>query len=154
MMSQRYRLCALQMRIAGHDGFDVAPRDRGKDAPQRPQQGSHLGNLLAQVKAQIQRDLIVAGARRMQLAAGGTDLLGQATLDRQVDVLVAEVEAKPARTDFVLDLTQSSAHFVRFARFAQSDPGQHPGVGDRTKDVVAIEAAIKRQRRAEFLDFF
>ncbi len=50
MMRQRNRLSALQMRIAGHHGFDVTARDTDRRSAKRTHEPDDLRNLVAQVE--------------------------------------------------------------------------------------------------------
>ena len=93
-MREEDRLRRLQMRVAGHDRVGVrgAPACRARGAARRCRaRRPSIG--VADVEPQVEGDLIVAAARRVQLAADRADHLDQAPLDRHVDVLVAAAAA-------------------------------------------------------------
>ena len=62
--------------------------------------------LVAQVEAQIERDLVVAAARGVQLRAGVADAPRQLGLDVHVDVFELGLELELSRLDFRADLAQ------------------------------------------------
>ena len=62
---------------------------------------------VAHIQAEIQRDLVVARARRVQTAAGGSDQLGQPALDVEVDVLELGREDEASALDLGQHLVQA-----------------------------------------------
>ena len=113
VMREVHRLGALQVRVAGHRPVEVtvaraargrsASRCSGLERLQRVRAGEHR---------HVGRDLVVARARRVQLAADRADDLGQPALDGHVDVLVGVVEAELA----VLELAARRARARSAAR--------------------------------------
>ena len=91
------------MRIARHDGFDVTARDADERGAQFADDRDHLAQFVTQIKAKIERDLIVARSRSVQLATRVTDFRDQPTLDREMDIFVAESEVKASRVNLTLD---------------------------------------------------
>ena len=97
VMREQHRLRRLQMRVAGHDDVGVCRGERGQArAAGRCSSVEDAADLVAQVQAQVERHLVVAAARRVQLAAGRADLLDQPPLDGHVDVLVGRARLKRA----------------------------------------------------------
>ena len=80
----------------------------------------------------------------MQLGARGAGDLGQAAFDRQMDVLVGQIEAKTAGFDLAFDLLESLDDPIRFGVADQSRLGDHAGVRDRAADIVPEQAAVER----------
>ena len=151
-MGKRDRLRALEMRVAGHHGVEMAMGERDQRAAQFADERDHLGQFVAQIEPQVERDLVVARARGMQLAPGRADPLGQAALDRQMDVLVGKLEAEAAGSDLALDRAQAGDDFGGLGAPQQARPRKHPRMRDRAADVMAVEAAIERQRGGEGFD--
>src|SRR5262249_48923109 len=149
----RNRLRALQMSIPGHGGVEVAPRDPNQRCAQDPDQFIDVLDFVAQIETQVERDLVVARARGMELAPGLSDFRDEASLDSQVDVFVGGDKAKLPRFYFLLDLAKTALNRARLGAPNQANARQHAGMGYGTKDVVPIEAAVERQRRGESLDF-
>jgi hypothetical protein len=153
MMRQRNRLRALQMGIPRHGGVEVAPRDPNQGCAQDPDQFIDVLDFVAQIETQVERDLVVARTRGVELAPGLPDFRDQASLDREVDVFVGGDKAKLPGFDLLLDLAKTALHRAPLGGADQADARQHAGMGDRTKDVVAIETAVERQRSGERFDF-
>ena len=86
-------LGALQVRVAGHRPVDVLLGAREHDLPSAPRaRCCAAAALLARVHREVGDDLVVARARRVQPPADRARDLGQAALDRHVDVLVLVLE--------------------------------------------------------------
>ena len=103
MMGKRHRLRALQMSITGHRGREMAARDVEQGLRETLEQRQYRGDFVAQIKAEIQRHLIIARTPRMQLLTRRADLLRQPALDREMDILVRDREAEVTFRDFALD---------------------------------------------------
>ncbi len=114
MMRERDRLRALQMRVARHDGFNVASREADERSAQFADDRDHLAQFVAQIKPEVECHLIVARARGMQLAPRVADLRDQAPLDREMNILVADIESKASGIDLALDFLQSALDRARF----------------------------------------
>ena len=93
------RLGALEVSVAGQRPVEVllgARQQHARSPPPRASAGDV--RLRTHVHRHVGRDLVVARARRVQRAADRPDELGQAPLDRHVDVFVAVREGeRPAR---------------------------------------------------------
>ena len=140
-------LRALEVRVAGHRPVEVALGDRDEDVcrscrrsivPQRVRAGEHR---------HVGGDLVVARARRVQLAADGADDLGQPPLDGHVDVLVVR---RGRRTRGCRALGHAvEAGVQRVAVAIADDPGgrEHRRVGARLLDVVRGEPPVEARWR-------
>src|SRR5579885_902932 len=152
-MSERDGLRALQMGIARHHRVDIAPGDTDEGAAQGGDPFFDLADLIAQVKPEVEGDLVVARTGGVKLPAGIADYCDEPAFDREMDVLVGDVEAESARIDIALDAPEPALDCARLRDLDQSDARQHPRMRDRTHDVMAVEPAVEGQRRCERLDF-
>ena len=84
-------------------------RERDQRAAQFADERDHLGQFVAQIEPQVERDLVVARARGMQLAPGRADPLGQAALDREMDVFVGKIETGSGRASISRSIARSPA---------------------------------------------
>ena len=107
----------------------------------------HLDQLALAPQAQVGGHLVVAAAGGVQLGARRAGELGDAALDRGVDVLVRLDEHERTVADLALDLIERGEHRVALVVRDQPDPGEAAHVGARAGDVVAPEAAVERQAR-------
>ena len=95
-------------------------------------------HFVAQIEPHIQGDLVVAAARRVQLAAGAADLLGQPALDVHVNVFIRRRELELAAGDLALDGRQAADNFLRIPQGNNPLLAEHLGMGDAAHDVMAI----------------
>ncbi|MCY1448889.1 hypothetical protein D9M71_655970 [compost metagenome] len=79
----------------------------------------------------------------MQLLAGDADAVGQACFDVHVHVFKVDAPVEVAGLDFSLDGFQAIDDGVALGVCEHADLRQHGGVGDRTHDVVAVQALVK-----------
>ena len=107
------------------------------------EQPSIVVDLVPDIEAEIGRHLIVARARRVQLAGDRSDQLGQPALDIQMDVLERAAEVEGAGLDLGRDLVEPARDL--FAVFLGDDAGrgEHGGMGLGRKNVVAPEALVE-----------
>ncbi len=152
MMRERHRLRALQMRIAGHDRRDVAPRKPNQRRAQLSNQVDHTGNFVAEIEPHVESDLIVARAPGVQLAPGLANQRDQPALDREVDVFVGDIELEASIRDFTFDALESADDRAQLVRLEQSDLREHLRMRDRPANVVPKKPPIERQRRGECFD--
>ena len=89
----------------------------------------------------------------MELAARRANHFGQPPLDREMDILVRDIELELAGRYLALDRGEPAHDLSHLGIADQANLGEHPGMCDRSLDVVMIEPPIKRQRRGERLDF-
>src|SRR5262245_49734833 len=88
MMGKAHRLCALQVCIAGHNNVQVLLGGACQLALKQLYTLEDKRNLFAQKKPRMQRDLIVATARRVQLLSSGADLLTQPAFDVHMNIFI------------------------------------------------------------------
>lgn len=88
----------------------------------------------------------------MQFAPGRADPLGQAALDRKMDVFVGKLETEAAGIDLALDRAQSGDDFGGLGAPHQAGSRKHPRMRDRSPDVMAVQPPIERQRGGEGFD--
>ena len=150
VMAQRDRLGPLQVGVAGQPVLAVALGHRQDLAQAAGEQLAGDRGPLGHVEGQVGGDLVVAGAAGVDLAADPADDLGQATLDRHVDVLVGGLEresrrprARP-RPGRAPSSSSSSSPSVEHAG-AEQGAGVRPGLAD----VVGSQAPVEAQRRVQ-----
>ena len=85
----------------------------------------------------------------MQLGTGLARELGDATLDRGVDVLVGRLEGERALDQLDLDPVERGEHQRRLLGGQQADARQHRDVRARRRDVVGRETPVERQALGE-----
>ena len=151
MMAEGDRLGRLQVGEARHDAGAVllgAAEQRRLQVAQQP-----VGRVdrIAYPQAQIGRDLVVARARGVQLAARLADQLGQPRLDVQVDVLECCAERKAFRLDLGPDLLEAGQDRVALGVIEQAHGGQHAGMRRRARDVVRVEPLVEADRGVNLL---
>ena len=101
----------------------------------RPDEHRHVGGYL-----------VVARARRVQAAAGARRHLGDPSLDRHVDVLVAVSERKGAVAQLAGHLIERAVQLVAVLGADDLALGEHRRVGARLLDVVGPEAPVEADR--------
>ena len=88
----------------------------------------------------------------MQPAAGRADDLGQAALDRHVDVLVAGREREAAGLELLRDRVEPLEQRVAILVADDALRGEHAGVRAALLDVVGPEAAVEADRGVQPLE--
>lgn len=106
------------------------------------------------MEAQVNGNLVIARASRMQPRARSSDYPSQLGLDRHMDVFVVDIENERSvvyALPYGLKALMDSIRIVN-----GNDPlgGKHPGMGLRTYDVLRIHFLIYTKRRPEFLREF
>ena len=100
----------------------------------------------------IERDLIVAAARRMQAPARLADGLGQALLDIHVDILEIHGEVEFPLLDFLQNILEALDDFI-FIGFADDTAfREHRRVGDGASNVLVVHALVKTDGGLELID--
>jgi hypothetical protein len=127
------------VRLGGVDQRGGERVDRARRVPGR----------VAREERDVRRDLVVARARGVQLAADRTRDLRHAALDRHVDVLVAVLEREDAGDELLLDGGERREQLVTVAVTDDLAGGEHAGVRARLCDIVVPQAPVERQRRVE-----
>ena len=143
-----HRLGRLEVGEPGHDGVRTggpAGPDQGVDQPGQGLDGVGAGLLEPQV--QVGGDLVVAAAAGVELAPGRADQLGQAALDRAVDVLVAVAEGERARLQLPRDLGQAVEQELALPLLQHPGRDQAAHVGPAPGHVLAPQPPVDGQRR-------
>ena len=107
---------------------------------------------VADPEPEVGRDLVVAAAAGVELAADVADPLDERPLDVHVDVFELVAELESAAGDLVVDLLEAGHDLVSLVVGQDADLGEHVGVGDRAADVLRIEPAIEAHAFGELLD--
>src|SRR5262249_48050393 len=121
-------------------------------ALERVDAGDDLFQFIPEIEAQVERDLIVAAARGMKLAAGGPDALDQAPLDVHMNVFVGGGEAKLSVVDLAANRLEPPHDAPRLARRDDALACEHARVRDAAGDVVAVKPRVDVDRGGERLD--
>jgi hypothetical protein len=111
-----------------------------------------LVDRVAQPQAQIGRDLVVAGARRVQPLARVSHDSDEPPLDVEVDILRVERPAEAPRLDFVRDPRQAALDRLEVGLAQNPRCPQHARVRERRPDVVQRKAPVKCDRGRVALD--
>ena len=119
MMGERDRLRALEMRVAGHHGLEMAMGERDQRAAQSVDERDHLGQFVAQIEPQVERDLVVARARGMQFApAARRSVRSGGARSRDGCPRRQRSKRKRPAADLALDRAQTGDDFARPRRAA------------------------------------
>jgi hypothetical protein len=143
------RLGALEVGVARHRPVEVALGGVRQRAGERRRAVRGRRSRLAREERHVGGDLVVARARRVQASADRTDELGQPTLDRHVDVLVAGREREPVLGQLASDRVEPREQHVAVGLGDDAAGRQHPRVGARLRHVMAPQAAVELKRRVE-----
>ncbi len=143
------RLGRLQVGETGHDGFGFTLGLLQQALLQAGDFGQDQVDFVAQPQADIGGHLVVAAAAGVQLLAGDADAVGQACFDVHVHVFEVDAPVELAGFDFALDGLQAINDGVALGIAEHADLRQHGGMGDRTHDVVAVQALVEIDRGGE-----
>ena len=115
-MREEDRLRTLQVRVARHDHVGIALRRFDERTLQVSDAAEHGECLPAHIEVRVERDLVIAAARRVQSAARLANGVGQALLDVHVNVFERNGEVEIAVLDFLQDIAQpgDDGIFIRF----------------------------------------
>ena len=151
-MAEVDRLGALQVRVAGQRPVEVLLRAREHDAHQLRDRRARDGGALAREHREVGHDLVVARAGGVELAADRPGELGQAPLDRHVDVLVVRVERKAPVAQLELDGVEAGQQRVAILGGDDLPRGQHARVRARLRDVLRPQPPVEVDRRVQALE--
>ncbi len=142
-MTEGDRLGSLQMGKTGHDGRGMCERFLGERELQMSEQPVDRIDLVAHIEAKVGRHLIVARARRVQLAGDRSDQLGEPRLDVEVNILERPGEGEGAGLDLGCDLVEAARYLLAFFLGDDAVVGKHGGMGLGRKNIVAPEALVE-----------
>ena len=143
VMAEGHRLRRLQMGEARHDGRGLGERLFGKRALQIGERLVERVDRVAHPELHVERDLVVARARRVQAPGGRPDELGEPALDIHVDVLERAREFEGPRLDFARDLVQAARDGLGVLRRDDALLGEHGGMGLGAGDVLAPQGLVE-----------
>ena len=135
-MAEVDRLCALQVGVAGHRPVRVLAGAREQSAHQPADLLARKQRALARVEREVGHDLVVARARGVQPARDRSGDLGQAPLDRHVDVFVVGREGEPLLGELHRDRVQAREQRIAILRGDDLALAEHLRVGARDGDVL------------------
>jgi len=144
----------LEMGVAGHYHAQVLFRLKQERVRQEIQVPYNLRNLVTQVEADINSHLIVSGTARVEPFSRLADGRRQPRLDVHVDVFQGNGEVEFSCLDARQDLFQSGNDGVHVGHGYDLLSPQHPGMGDGTPDVLAVQALVEIDGGGELLDEF
>ena len=101
---------------------------------------------VADPQPQVGRDLVVAAAGGVQLAADVAEPVDQRPLDVHVDVFQLDVELEASLLNFLADLAQRLLNLLAFVGGEQADFGEHLGMGDRSRRCLARKGGDRSSR--------
>ena len=117
VMRERDGLRALQVRVAGHDRRDVAPREPSQASARSPAISAITPAISSRkIKPHVERDLIVARTAGVELAPRLADQCDQPSFDRQVNIFVGDIEFEASIRDFTFDPLESGDDRAQLAR--------------------------------------
>ena len=151
MVAEQHGLGMLQMRIARHHRAEMLLRLGKKHATQRDVALHERRKQLLRIKAQIERNLVVARPARMQPGARRADIGRQRRLYGHVDVLIVRVECERPVVHAPLDGRKPPVDRRRILGGNYALRRKHAGVGARSGDIVRIHMLIRLKRGAELL---
>src|SRR5947209_16328282 len=117
----------------------------GKGVGGHRQREDELRGGPAAVEPKVEGDLVIAGAARMQVGAGGCQL-SQAALDRRVDVFVSVSELECATVQLALDLPKPALDGGQPRFRQQACTRERAGVREAAGDVDRVKLEVGFQR--------
>ena len=142
-MAEGHRLRRLQMGEARHHRRRMRERGLGESELKPGEQRVDGIDLVADIEAEVGRDLIVPRPRRMQFAGDRPDQLGEAALDIEMDVLERAAEGEGAGLDLACDLVEAARDLARIRLGDDAGLGKHRGMGLGRHDIVTPEALVE-----------
>ncbi len=153
-MGEHDGLRDLQVRVAGHHDERVeVPRGlpHHHAAQGAGESGEIEGGLLHE-EAEVGGDLIVAGARGVQLARDGADAVAQGRLDVHVDVLAVLPPLEGARADVLQDAAQALLDGGDLLGSEDARAPEHRDVREAAANVLLGEPLVEGDAGVEALD--
>ena len=148
-MGQEHRLRLLHVGIAGHDGVDFLFCQGHKGFLQLGDEFQDVPDLVSQVEAHVEGNLVVAAPAGVHFPAHGPDPIDETPLDRHVDVLVGLQKPEGPGCDLRADFGQGIHDTAGVGRRDDPLPLQHPAVGDAPLDIMVIEPPVEGKRCRE-----
>ena len=152
VVSQEDRLGTLEVGVAWEDSTDVLLGEVKEDPLEDAEPGIDTADatVLDNGEAHVGGDLVVAGAGGVEAGAGVADLLAEAHLDVEVDVLEVLAPDELAGLDLGLDLLEALDDGVGVFGGDDALLAEHLRVGDGGFDVVRVERPVVADGGAVF----
>ncbi len=148
-VAEHDRLRVLEMRDAGEDRLRVVLGPGGEGLPELVDRMDDLRAHGPGPEPQVERDLIVAAPRGMELCAERGDELDQLLLDVHVDVLVGDVQRELSGGPVQLDLLEAGDDPDGLLVAEDALLVQHLRVGDGALDVLDHDVGVGVDGRDE-----
>ena len=143
----QHRLGPLQVRVAGQDARRRRARQRPTNARCKLDQPRvDLVDRVADPEPQIGRDLVVAAAGGVQLAADVAEAVDQRPLDVHVDVFQFGAEREAALLNFLADLAQRLLNLLAFVGGDAGRPWPASGHGRSSRRCPAHKGGGRSSR--------
>ena len=153
MVAKGDGLRALKMGVAAHDRAGVLPGLFAQDLNQLSQLGQQFLQAAAQVKADIQRHLVVAASGGVQALARIPHPAGELLLHKGVNILRLRVDRQLARLQLIEHLPQPADNGVPVGLREYAAAAQHIGVGNAAGNILAEHALIEGDRGIKVVGF-
>ena len=135
-------LGALEMGVAGDDDIGIVLAEGDEGALEIIDFTEQAGDLVAEPEADIEGDLVVAGAGGVEFGTGGYTL-GELGLDVHVDVFEFVLPTELAGGDLFTDGVEAVDDGLELGFGEDADGLQHGGVGHGAEEVVLPEAPVE-----------
>jgi len=142
-VSKRGRHGVLVMRVTRHDGSTVFPCSLEKSFDQLDHAIAELQDLIPEIQAHVQGNLVIAASSRVELSSGfDTYSADEKTLDIGVNILFRGIEFELSRSIKRIDLSQSLQNFLPIPRGDNSPFTEHHGMGTAPPQVIGNQSLI------------
>jgi hypothetical protein len=139
------------MGETGHDSAGMFHRPRRQRMLERGECAICLVDDVADIEAEIGRDLVVARSRGVQPSGRRSDQFGKPALDVHMDVFERALEVESALADLRQDGVEALGDVLRIAGGDDAVVRQHRGMRLRRGDVLGIHMAIDVDGDVDFL---
>ena len=147
-------LCALQMRVTGHNGilrsFCLLADGGNKVA----QELLDFLDLIAQIQTNIKCHLVVTTTGGMQFFANVANARGQLSLYEHMNVLSLGVDGELATLDVIENGSQAVNDCRAFLFCDDAAKREHGGVFHRAFDILTEHTSVYLYRRIEVVSLF
>ena len=152
MVGQTNRLGPLQVGVTRDHHLRVGI-GLGQQRPLEAHQSTiDRVDLPPQPQPQIRAHLVIAGAPGMELFAQGPQDRDQPSLHSEVHVLVLETRVELTRGGLCSDLLEATHQLLSLLGRDHPGAAQHPGMGDRSIQVLLQQGDVKTDRGVETLN--
>ena len=149
VMREEHGLCRLDVGRTGQNSVVLALGEVDERTLEAEDGDIDLVGRPAQPETQICRDLVVAGASRVELAGHRPHAFGERGLEVEVHVLELGVPLERSRLDVGAERLEPLDQDRRFVSRDQSRPAEAADVRDRAREIVERQGGIDRDRTGE-----